>query len=156
MCAEPRREPFSGLGKKRWAQGLVNFVPAVTAVAYHYCLNLPAAFTKPGARLLAEPRELCLLRVSALRNGKYLGWAGQSRTFLGRPPRSDLRISHRFSPRPPPLQRCRRPDPPRSPRPPPPRESPSPTTAGSKLEEESEGAISGGIPKIHIHPSSEL
>ena len=32
--------------------GLVNFVPAV---AYHFCLNLPAAFKQPGARLLAEP-----------------------------------------------------------------------------------------------------
>ena len=32
--------------------GLVNFVPAV---AYHFCLALPAAFTQPGAQLLAEP-----------------------------------------------------------------------------------------------------
>ena len=31
---------------------MVNFVPAL---AYHFCLNLPAAFTQPGARLLAEP-----------------------------------------------------------------------------------------------------
>ena len=31
---------------------MVNFV---TAVAYHVCLALPAAFTQPGARLLAEP-----------------------------------------------------------------------------------------------------
>ena len=30
---------------KRLRPGLVNFVPAV---AYHFCLNLPAAFTKPG------------------------------------------------------------------------------------------------------------
>ena len=36
----------------RWAQGLVNFVPAV---AYLFCLNLPAAFSKPGARLILEP-----------------------------------------------------------------------------------------------------
>ena len=28
------------------APGLVNLIPAV---AYHFCLNLPAAFTKPGA-----------------------------------------------------------------------------------------------------------
>ena len=35
----------------RRAPGLVNFVPAF---AYH-CLNLPAAFTQPGARLLVEP-----------------------------------------------------------------------------------------------------
>ena len=33
--------------------GLVNFV---TAVAYHLCLSLPAAFTQPGAHLVAEPR----------------------------------------------------------------------------------------------------
>ena len=27
----------------------------VAALAYHFCLNLPAAFTQPGARLLVEP-----------------------------------------------------------------------------------------------------
>ena len=32
--------------------GLVNFV---TAVAYHFCLNLPRAFSQPGARGLADP-----------------------------------------------------------------------------------------------------
>ena len=31
---------------------LVNFV---TAVAYHFCLNLPRAFWQPGARGLADP-----------------------------------------------------------------------------------------------------
>ena len=36
----------------RRALGLVNFVPAL---AYHFCLNLPAAFTQPGARILVEP-----------------------------------------------------------------------------------------------------
>ena len=30
----------------------MNFVPAL---AYHFCLNLSAAFTQPGARLLVEP-----------------------------------------------------------------------------------------------------
>ena len=46
---------------KRRAPGLVNFgelfvlVNFVPAVAYHFCLALPAAFTQPGARLLAEP-----------------------------------------------------------------------------------------------------
>ena len=123
-----------------------------------YCFCLPllpglacSIHATWGPPFSPPPVGLCTL------NGKYLGWAGQSRTFLGRPPRSDLRISHRFSPRPPPLPRCR-PDHPRLPRPtrPPPPESPSPTTAGSKLEEESEGAISGVIPKIHNHPSSEL
>ena len=36
----------------RRAPGLVNFV---LALAYHFCLNLPAAFTQPRARLLVEP-----------------------------------------------------------------------------------------------------
>ena len=31
---------------------MLNFVPTV---AYHFCLALPAAFTKPGDHLLAEP-----------------------------------------------------------------------------------------------------
>ena len=31
----------------------------VFALAYHFCLNLPAAFTQPGARLLVEP---CIAR----------------------------------------------------------------------------------------------
>ena len=42
----------------RRAPGLVNFVPVL---AYHFCLNLPAAFTEPGARLLVEP---CTYRIS--------------------------------------------------------------------------------------------
>ena len=45
----------------RWALGLVNFVPAL---AYHFCLNMPAPFTQPGARLLVEPctfSSLCTL-----------------------------------------------------------------------------------------------
>ena len=33
------------------ASGLVNFVPAI---AYHYCLDLPAAFTQPGTSTLAD------------------------------------------------------------------------------------------------------
>ena len=33
-------------------QGLVNFVPAV---AYYFCLNVPAAFSQPGAHLILEP-----------------------------------------------------------------------------------------------------
>ena len=39
---------------KRWSSGLMNFV---TALAYHFCLALPAAFTKPGDHLLAD---LCI------------------------------------------------------------------------------------------------
>ena len=33
------------------ATGLVNFI---TAVAYHFCPSLPAAFTQPGASTLAD------------------------------------------------------------------------------------------------------
>ena len=35
---------------KRRASGLVSIA---SAIAYHFCLPLPAAFTQPGARLLA-------------------------------------------------------------------------------------------------------
>ena len=37
---------------KRLRPGLVNFV---SAVAYHSCLSLPAAFTQPGRSFLADP-----------------------------------------------------------------------------------------------------
>ena len=36
----------------RWSPGLVNFV---TALAYHFCIALPAGFTQPLDYLLAEP-----------------------------------------------------------------------------------------------------
>ena len=36
---------------KRWSPGLVHLVPAL---AYQFCLALAAAFTQPGARLLAK------------------------------------------------------------------------------------------------------
>ena len=49
----PLRRPIQG-SAKRWSPGLVNFV---TALAYHFCLALPAAFTQPGARLFAD---LCM------------------------------------------------------------------------------------------------
>ena len=37
---------------KRRSPGLVNFV---IALAYHFCLALPAVFPQPGDHLLAEP-----------------------------------------------------------------------------------------------------
>ena len=46
----------------RRSLGLVNFVPAF---AYHFCLNLPAAFTQPGARLLVE---LCINQIQMRRS----------------------------------------------------------------------------------------
>ena len=45
---------------KRRSPGLVHFV---TALAYHCCLAWPAAFTQPGAHLLAEP---CILHHPSL------------------------------------------------------------------------------------------
>ena len=42
------------------AQGLVNFIPAV---AYQFCLDLPATFTKPGASTLAD---LCTVKYSCV------------------------------------------------------------------------------------------
>ena len=49
---------------KEWALGLVNFVPAV---AHHFYLNWPAAFTQPGLSLLADHSSwfLLLLTTSA-------------------------------------------------------------------------------------------
>ena len=43
--------PLQGLAKK-WFPGWVNFVPAL---AYHFCLALPAAFTQPGNGNSAQP-----------------------------------------------------------------------------------------------------
>ena len=40
-------------------QGLVYFV---TALAHHFCLALPAAFTQPGARVLAWPCKIAFLQ----------------------------------------------------------------------------------------------
>ena len=45
---------------KRLRPGLVSFV---SAVAYHCCLSLPAAFTQPGRSLLADP---CILSLQPL------------------------------------------------------------------------------------------
>ena len=53
----------------RRALGLVNFVPAL---AYHFCLNLPAALSQPGARLLVEP---CTWH--DLRHGEYTSTKGE-------------------------------------------------------------------------------
>ena len=41
------------------APGLVNFVPAVS---YHFCLNLPAAFTQPGTSTLTDLCRCCRVR----------------------------------------------------------------------------------------------
>ena len=46
------RHPKLQSSAKRRRPGLVNFV---SAVAYHSCLSLPAAFTQPGRSLLADP-----------------------------------------------------------------------------------------------------
>ena len=46
-----QRNEDTDIGWSRWIFGLVNFI---TALAYHFCLNLPAAFTQPGAPTLAD------------------------------------------------------------------------------------------------------
>ena len=56
--------------------GLANSVPAV---AYHFCLNLPAAFSQPGNDLIVKPSKahrdeenfLCRLQDSSLAMGKF-------------------------------------------------------------------------------------
>ena len=51
LCVSTSAPSLQGSTNRR-APGFVNFV---LALAYHFCLNLPAAFTQPGARLLVEP-----------------------------------------------------------------------------------------------------
>ena len=56
---------------KRRAPGLVNFVPAV---AYHFFIGLPAAFTQPGTLLFhgSAKRRGCLLSYSQAEPGREL------------------------------------------------------------------------------------
>ena len=51
LAIHRNRSTVQGSTNRR-ALGLVNLVPAL---AYHFCLNLPAAFTQPVARLLVDP-----------------------------------------------------------------------------------------------------
>ena len=53
---------------KRRAPGFVNFVPAVV---HHFCPAFPAAFSQPGARLLAEHCISFLIRISSLLESEY-------------------------------------------------------------------------------------
>ena len=55
--------PYVQGSTNRRALGFVNFV---LALAYHFCLNLPAAFSQPGARLLVEPCTLLQSEMDAL------------------------------------------------------------------------------------------
>ena len=52
-----QRTYMQGLAKRQFP-GLVTFG---SAVAYHFCLALPAAFTQPGDHLFAEPCNICCL-----------------------------------------------------------------------------------------------
>ena len=66
----------------RFEFGLVKFIPAV---AYRFCPTLPAAFTQPGARLLAEPCTLAdilcdlVLRTIHQRRGLHHPFIARSR-----------------------------------------------------------------------------
>ena len=89
------------------APGLVNFIPAV---AYHICLNLPAAFTQPVDHLLAEPsicgRLQSLVHLSPSVCNKWIFAlhsslprpAANFSSFCWRSP-SDTRPKTNFSPR---------------------------------------------------------
>ena len=46
----------------------------VTALAYHFCLALPAAFTQPGNYLLAEPCPVHTVYTAHDAGGGGLGW----------------------------------------------------------------------------------
>ena len=64
---------------------MVNFV---AAVAYHFCLALPAAFTKPRDHILAEPciccsPELCSHEVDDLEVGGDVSWRGEAVVAAG-------------------------------------------------------------------------
>ena len=57
---------------KSKSPGLVNFV---TALAYLFCLALPAAFMQPGYHLLAEPCACIRLRCDAVDVDGFI-WLG--------------------------------------------------------------------------------
>ena len=58
----------------------MNFVPAVN---YHFCLALPAAFTQPGASLLANPWTRGSSHINyetplSIINGTAIAWANKA------------------------------------------------------------------------------
>ena len=67
-------EPVQG-SAKRHAPCLVEFIPAV---AYHFCLALPTAFTQPGAHLLAGP---CISASPAGRTVQLLNYGANKRAM---------------------------------------------------------------------------
>ena len=62
-----------GSGKRR-VPGLVDFIPAV---AHLFCLALPAEFSQPGTRLLAEPSGSVLNELHCLYRCVLVGAAGR-------------------------------------------------------------------------------
>ena len=63
--------PYLQRSAKVGAPGLVNII---TAVAYHFCPSLPAAFTQPGASTLAD---LCM---KVIHFEKVIGKIGKNKT----------------------------------------------------------------------------
>ena len=53
-CHEPKNRSH----QESWAPGLVNFIPAL---AYHFCLALPAKFSQPGvhSNMVTPVRPAC-------------------------------------------------------------------------------------------------
>ena len=73
------------------APGFVNFAPAV---AYHFCLNLPAAFTQSGAPTLAD---LCT-NIEHSKSSSHSGALADARASLTRAWRSQS-AAHLSTPR---------------------------------------------------------
>ena len=75
---------------KRRSPGFVNFV---TAVAYHLCLAMPAAFTQPGDHILAElcrggrvraKIDVCVVHLTSLVAWRppLMCWMDHARIFI--------------------------------------------------------------------------
>ena len=67
-------------------------VKFVTALAYHFCLTLPATFTQPGDHLTAEPCIFCL----EIKRRRYLGVQRPSTSELARVLCSEALLEERF------------------------------------------------------------
>ena len=70
---------LQGSAKRRYPD-LANFI---TALAYHFCLDFPAAFTQPGAHLLAEHCKYLVELHDSLDEGDRLAGARGTEDDVG-------------------------------------------------------------------------
>ena len=83
-------ERGGGSAKRLWP-GLVNFV---AALAYHFCLALPALFTQPGNHHLAEP---CNKRGYQVPGNMILTfWFQTGMRTRGRVPKNSVQTSYKY------------------------------------------------------------